>query len=289
MLTLAVGIKNRAKELRLTLGSMIYHSGDVLKRHKDSIELLVLDRQSTDNLQDVLESVKDYFNIRLIQVDLKRAGVRVVSTSGAVLTNLSFLLARGDRVLHFQPETLFLKDNITFMLEHDDLEFRVPMASTFDGQIKLSPGVIEDIEYDVLLLDHKATYINQPGMSYHLTEDEDLGSALVASDLDHPFYPWVWGCLTDLFLQTGLIDMDFLGGWAAEDDFMMLRLGQLGAYLHVVDDMVAYHMWHKRTAFAGSRFHQRNIAVLDGLRNINPMELQRRAERNRRISLRCVV
>jgi len=289
MLTIAVGIKNRAEQLGLTLSSVLHHSSEALKASE--VELLVIDEESTDGLEDLLLQVRDYFNtIRLVQIDVKRAGVDIVSGSATITTNLAFLLAGGNRVLKFQPETLFLKDNIAFMLRNEDLGKRVPFANTFSGQAKLSPEMVVDVQYNAPLLDHRAYHVNQPGVSYHLAQDAEVGTALVASDLGSPFYPYVWGCAKDLFLESGLIDIDFMSGWAAEDDFMMLRLAQAGGELQVVDDMQAYHLWHKSSGrFRGGPFHKRNINVLNGLRDIEPDEFQRRAQRNKDLSLKCIL
>ena len=288
-LTLAVGIKNRAEQLSLTLGSIVHHSSTSLKTYKGKIELLVIDEKSTDGLQEVLEKFSDYFIIRHIQIDVQNSGVDIISGTAPITTNLSFLLANSPYVLKFQPETLFLRDNIDFMLCAGDLKNNILFADSFHGQIKLPSQIIRDVQYDVLLLDHRAHHPNHPGSYYIITQDEDVGSALVAPDPGYPFYPWVWGCSKDLFLQSGMIDIDFMSGWAAEDDFLMLRLAQAGGNLHVVDGMKAYHMWHKTSIFRGTSFHLNNVALLNQLRDIDQDEFQRRADRNKKLSEQCIL
>jgi len=277
-LSIILNISNRNCLFKMTADSILYHCDETLR--KADIELVVVDDNSQDGLRNTLRDLRSYMNIKLVSVDILRRFPALPCYSPVIGLNAGILNASSNRLLFIQPETIFLKDNIKYAINHaTDKEFI--MAEAWGG----TPGIAEvisrswlkSVDYDLLTMDPCASYTTR-------VDVQDGG------------YPYVVSTTRNTIRDIGLLDVSYVGGWACDDDDWMLRHRRAGHVVGVTDRMGCYHINHnqhntamKPMTLANTPLHVRNMRLLyNAIQNVDAINVASNYHNNRKTTLGCI-
>jgi glycosyltransferase involved in cell wall biosynthesis len=250
-LSIILNIKNRANLFRFTSDSMIFHSGKFIQDH--DVELVVVDEKSDDGLIEILRELSSYIKVRRVQLNTHAVYPDLPCYNPVVGLNAGILNARSEKLLFIQPETLFMKDNVGFAYS-GIVDNTVWLAETYNG----SPQMLPVFNREWLLSAH-----------YHVLHYDSWGSWTNRIGMGSP-YPYMVATTVKAMREIGLLDVNYMGGWAGDDDDWLLRHKRVGHMVEITDGMACYHVnhnIHNEKGFVvnldGSELHKRNIAILD--------------------------
>lgn len=283
-LSMILNISDRASLLEHTVNSICHHSsgGYFNAKYFKYTELIVVDEGSQDNLKEILTGLSRIIpNIKIIQIDRKLSTLSINCYSPVVGLNVGILSASSNKLLIFQPETLFLKNNVSAAILNCRDGY-VWLAETYSG----TPAFRRSINKDYL---HNINY------NAHLN-DKGAFKQNYAGKQDQ-IYPYVVATTKQNMFDIGLLDVRYAEGWASDDDDWILRHRKAGHFVEVTDGMSCYHINHNKhdangrpVNLHGTALHCHNEALLqNAVHNITKENVADRLNYNKEISSQCII
>jgi len=282
-LSIILNISNRANLFRYTANSIVHYCDPA---RLSETELLVVDENSQDGLGSILENLKDVFGqIKIIRIDQKLSGLNIQCYNPVLGLNIGALKAASNNLLFIQPETFFLKDNVSWAFDNCE-DGKVWLAETYSGSRNFRTNIDQ-----YMFFDGNNFIFHEP----HKADKETFVQNYVGKADQN--YPYVVATTKHNMMDIGLLDVRYAEGWAGDDDDWLLRHRVVGHYIGVVDWMSCYHINHNKhdengipINLDGSPLHLHNVALWkNAMENLTRENVTDRFDYNTDVSSRCIL
>ncbi|RLD09149.1 MAG: hypothetical protein DRI44_09140 [Chlamydiae bacterium] len=221
-------------------------------------ELLIIDGGSTDKTREYILDYMTATHLKISYVRFDWGGW----VNPSLPRNYGTVLARGDILIYIDGDHVVNNNFINgaiepFFVDDDQMVVRAMVYDSTTGGI---PGPQANAIIQKLILQGE----------YNALKWYENLRIPVKNNRDKEM--WSYAVKKEKIYQIGGHDMDFLGGWGRDEDWVMHALKHIGCRFNYSrsKDMSVIHLWHPKGGPNGVRDASKNHKVLEAkLKNID--------------------